>query len=669
MDRKSAAQRIAELTRLINRADHLYYVLDAPEISDAEYDRLRRELQELEEQFPELRRPDSPTQRVGAPPVEEFGTVRHRTPMLSLGNAFDFEELRAFDERLKRRLGRDLDAPIEYICELKLDGLAVSLTYEEGVLVRGATRGDGTTGEDVTQNLRTIRSIPLRLHGEPPPLLEARGEVILARDEFERLNERRRRAGEAEFANPRNAAAGSVRQLDASVTAQRRLSSFFYALGAVEGVSLGTHQNELELLKSLGFLINEHTEAVPDIEAAGEYCRRWGERRAELPYEIDGVVVKANSLAVQAAAGHVSRSPRWAIAYKFPAEQQVTVVEDIVVQVGRTGALTPVAVMKPVLVDGSMVSRATLHNEDEIARKDVRIGDTVVVQKAGDVIPEVVRVLTERRSGAEREFVMPDRCPVCGSPVARRAGEAVLRCENPLCPAQRRAHLKHFASRNAMDIEGLGPALIEQLVESDLVADAGDLYGLKLEQLAGLEHMAEKSAQNLLDSLEASKRRGLPQVIYALGIRHVGAHIAEVLANHFGSLDALAGASQDELAAIPEIGETIAASIVAFWSQERSRRLVEKLRAVGIDPRAETVTEATPGWAYAGKTFVFTGALQAMPRAQAEQEVKRRGGRTSSSVSKQTDFVVAGEKAGSKLQKAEELGVTVLSEQEFLALL
>ena len=668
MTRKQAQARVEELTARINRADHLYYVLDAPELSDAEYDRLRRDLAELEATWPDLRRPDSPTQRVGAPPLDSFGTVEHLVPMLSLGNAFDDDELRAFDERLKRRLELEPEEDLEYVCELKLDGLAVSLTYDNGVLARGATRGDGATGEDITPNLRTIRSVPLRLRADPPPpLIEARGEAILTREEFERINAARRAAEEPEFANPRNAAAGSVRQLDSSITAQRGLDAVFYAFGALRGLSLETHVQELDWLRDAGLPTGEHTEQVTAIAGAVDYCRRWADKVRDLPFGVDGVVVKLNSLGLQSRAGAVSRSPRWAVAFKFPAEQQITRIRDIEVGVGRTGALTPVALLEPIEVDGSTVSRATLHNEDEIERKGVLIGDHVVVQKAGDVIPEVVRPLPERRTGDERPFAMPDRCPVCGSEVVRPEGEAVRRCENPLCPAQLKALLRHFAGRNAMDVEGLGPAVIEQLVDGDMVSDPADLYSLDHEQLAGLERMAEKSAGNLLQALDASKQRPLPAVIYALGIRHVGAHVAEVLAERYASLEALSEASQDELAEVHEIGDKIAESIAGFFSQPAGRGLLTKLRAAGIDPRSEAVVATD--WPQAGKLFVFTGKLERMTRADAAQEVKKRGGKTASTVGKKTDFVVAGPEAGSKLEKARELGIAILDEAEFLELL
>ncbi|MFQ6098969.1 MAG: NAD-dependent DNA ligase LigA, partial [Armatimonadota bacterium] len=546
-----------------------------------------RELLELEQQFPDLITPDSPTQRVGAPPREGFETVEHRVPMLSLGNAFNAGELIEFDQRLKRRLELPTDEDLQYVCELKMDGLAVSLAYENGVFTRGATRGDGRTGEDITPNLRTIKAIALRLRGEAPPYLEARGEVFMTREELENINAERRAAGEPEFANPRNAAAGSVRQLDPAITASRRLDVFLWGIGYAEGVELSTHSEELELLERLGLKVNPERRICPDISAAAEFCRQWEERRETLPYQIDGVVVKLNSLALQRIAGATTHEPRWAIAYKFPAEQAITRIVEIDVQVGRTGALTPRAIMEPVFVDGVTVTHAALHNEDQIRQKDVRIGDWVVVQRAGDVIPEVVRVMPERRTGEEREFRMPDKCPVCGADAVRPEGEAVRRCTGIACPAQLKRSIEHFASRNAMDIDGLGPAIVEQLVDRGLVKDVGDLYGLKREQLADLERMADKSAQNLLEALEQSKSVPFPRVLNALGIPMVGTHVADVLAEAFPSIEALSSASREELAAVHEIGDRIAESVVTFFRQEQTTQVIEKLRNAGVQLRWE----------------------------------------------------------------------------------
>lgn len=658
-------QEAAELRRQLERHNHLYYVMDQPEVSDAEYDRLFQRLLKLEEQYPELASPDSPTQRVGAAPLQEFGTVTHRAPMLSLANAFDYGELRAFDARIKRMAGLAAPEPIEYVCELKIDGLAVSLTYENGRFATGATRGDGLVGEEITQNLRTLRSLPLKLHDpSPPPLLEVRGEVYLDKAEFARINAEREQQGEALFANPRNAAAGSVRQLDSRITAGRRLNSFIYGVGAAEGLSISTHWETLEYLRKSGFRVNPASLLRADIEAVIESCEEWESRRHKLAYEIDGLVVKVNSVELQRALGQVSRSPRWAIAFKYAPEQQTTKVVDIFVSIGRTGAVTPTALLEPVRISGSVVSRATLHNEDEIRRKDVRIGDTVVVQKAGEVIPEVVGVLKERRTGKERQFVMPKRCAVCGSEIIRPEGEVVARCTGVACPAQLKERLFHFGSRGGMDIEGLGEALVDQLVERGLVEDVGDLYFLDQATLAGLERMGEKSAANLVTALEASKTRPLPRVINALGIRHVGEHVAEVLAEHFGSLEALSRASEAELSEIPEIGPTIAQSVAAFFRQEQTKRLLEKLARAGVRPKVKA--RAKKEGFFTGKSVVFTGELESLPRAEAEAMVQAEGGKTAGSVSKKTDFVVVGATPGSKYTKALELGVAVLTEAEFL---
>lgn len=667
---EEAKKRVEELRRLINYHNWRYYVLNQPEITDAEYDALFRELQQLEEMFPELITPDSPTQRVGAPPAEEFATVSHREPMLSLQNAFNEDELREFDRRIKRFLELPESTEIEYVCELKIDGLAVNLTYENGSFVRGATRGDGYNGEDVTNNLKTIHSIPLRmLLDDPPPFIEVRGEVYMSHEEFLRVNEERRRHGEPPFANPRNAAAGSVRQLDPNVTARRKLDIFCYGIGAHEGISFSTHWEVLQWLKRAGFKVNPHSKLVKGIDAVVDYCVEWTERHRELDYDTDGVVVKVNSIEMQEALGHVARAPRWAIAYKFPPEEKETIVKDIIVQVGRTGALTPVAILEPVNVGGAVVSRATLHNEDEIKRLGVMIGDHVIVRRAGEVIPEVVRVVKEKRTGKERPFEFPKTCPVCGTPVHRPPGEVVARCPNIACPARLKESIRHFVQRRAMDIEHVGPALIDQLVGRGLVKDPADLYFLKKEDLLGLERMADKSAQNVLDAIEASKNRPLSRVIFALGIRHVGEHIAEVLAEHFGSIDRLSKATYDELISIPEIGPTIAESIVNFFKQPRNLEVIEKLRKAGVrlEERKVEVLEEKPE--IAGKAFVFTGALQSMTREEAQELVRAFGGRAASSVSRKTDYLVVGESPGSKLDKARRLGVKTITEEEFLRML
>ncbi len=667
MDREQAKKRIGELTGELNRHNYLYYVLDAPEISDEQYDAMLMELERLEEQYPDLRRPDSPTQRVGGEPSEIFETVEHSVPMLSLDKSFSEEELVEFDRRLKRHLGLDESEQIDYVCELKIDGLAVSIRYEDGLLVQGTTRGDGTRGEDITANLKTVRTIPLRLRGTPPALIEVRGEVFLPIPEFERINEERAARGEPLFANPRNCAAGSVRQLDPAITASRRLDIFCYGTGAIEGASFETHSEELELLRRLGCKVNPEIASVASIEEAVEYCRSWTDRRASLDYEVDGVVVKVDSIALQREAGATAHGPRWATAFKFPAVEAETVVRDIEVTVARTGQLTPVAIMEPVFVDGSTVSRAVLHNEDEVARKDIRIGDHVIIRKAGDVIPEVVRPLPEKRDGDEREFVMPTHCPICGTEAERIEGEAVRRCPNLNCPARRLSLLTHWASRQAMDIDGLGPAVATQLLDRGLVERPEDLYTLRVEDIIDLERMGERSAQNLIDAIEASKGRGLERLLYALGILHVGRTAARRLVQHYSSLREIADADQEELEQIPDIGPAIAESIVSYFARPDNADLPERLEALGIDT---TSAEPPAGEASAlsGLTFVFTGALEQMTRAEAEELVEQLGGRATSSVSGNTDYVVAGPGAGSKLERARELGVEILSEDEFLAM-
>lgn len=663
---------VEELRRRLNRANFLYYVKDQPEISDAEYDRLLRRLQELEAEHPGLATPDSPTQRVGAAPQTEFAQYQHMVPMLSLGNAFDEDELRAFDARCKRFLEMEKDDDIGYVCELKFDGLAVSLTYRDGVFTTGATRGDGYRGENITENLRTVKTIPLNISHSKldkpevkpvPPLIEVRGEVMLTHSEFRRINEERETSGEPTFANPRNAAAGSVRQLDSRVTARRNLTMFCYGIGAAEEVEFATHYEILCALGDWGFKVNPNVRECRNIEEAAAYISEWGAAKEELPYDIDGVVVKVNSLSLQTRLGFVSRSPRWAIAYKYPAHQATTVVNDILVGVGRTGALTPVAMMEPVEVGGVTVSRATLHNEDEVRRKDVRIGDTVVIQRAGDVIPEVVEVVTGKRTGVEREFVMPATCPVCGADVERAPGEAVSRCVGIACPAQLRERIIHFASRTAMDIDGVGPSLIDQLIGNRLIRDPADLYYVTKEHLASLERMGEKSAENAFNAIQDSKSAPLANLIYALGIRHVGERTAQALAEHFGSIDKLREATEDDLARVPDVGPVVAASIAKFFAQDETAEVLRKLKEVGIDPRAEARAE---DGVFADKTVVFTGGLETMTREDAEALVRKLGGSASSSVSKKTDLVVAGEKAGSKLDKARALGVKVVSEEEFL---
>jgi DNA ligase (NAD+) len=667
MDKKSARKEVRKLREEIGYHNWRYYVLDDPEISDARYDALMRRLQELEDAFPEFHDPASPTQRVGAPPLDDFTPVRHSVPMLSLNNAMSEDELRDFDARVKRFLKRDGD--IEYVAEPKFDGIGIELVYERGVLKVGSTRGDGVTGEDVTVNLKTIRSIPLKLRGaekELPLRLEVRGEAYLPIDDFEKLNREREKKGEPLFANPRNAAAGSLRQLDSSITAGRPLSIFLYAPGKVEGVKFEDQWMFLGKIRKWGLRVNEHVRKCGNIDEALDFCRRMEGARDKLPYEIDGVVVKVNSYGIQEELGIKSRSPRWAVAFKFPPKQETTVVRDIVAQVGRTGALTPVAVMEPVRIGGVEVRRATLHNQDEVDRKDVRVGDTVVIQRAGDVIPEVVKVIKSKRPKGTRPYLLPETCPVCGSKVERGEGEAVARCTGISCPAQLKENIRHFASRRALDIDGLGTKLVEQLVDSGTVASVADLFFLKREELENLERMAEKSATNLIEAIDKSRHTALERLIYGLGIRHVGEHVARVLAREYGSLDALQRASEDELQAIKEVGPQIARSVVTFFGQKSNRDVVERLFEGGVEYEK---VEKRAGGKLQGKTIVFTGTLRHFSRDEVKETVEREGGRAASSVSKNTDYVVAGADPGSKYEKAKKLGVTVLDEKAFQALL
>lgn len=662
----TARRRAAQLRAEINEHAYLYHVLDAPAVPDAVYDGLVRELRALEEQYPELVTPDSPTQRVGAPPSAAFAAVRHRTAMLSLTNAFDEADLEAWARRVHAALG---EAAIRYVCELKIDGAAVNLTYRDGRLATGATRGDGVQGEDVTPNLRTVKSIPLAIRGtNPPGLIEVRGEVYLPRSAFETVNAERVGRGEPPFANPRNAAAGSLRQLDPQVTASRPLSIFVYGLGFAEGLPLRSHWEVLQWLREAGFRTNPHAIQCASLDEVKAYLARWAERRHTLDYDTDGVVIKVDDLSQQAELGATTQAPRWAIAYKFQAEQAITRLTDIVINVGRTGALTPTAVLDPVRVSGVTVTSATLHNEDEIARKDVRIGDWVIVQRAGEVIPEIVGPLRERRTGAERAFVMPDACPVCQSPVEKPQGEAVARCPNIACPAQVAERLRHFASRDAMDIEGLGERLIAQLLQSGMVRDPADLYSLTKAQLLTLDRMGDKLAQNLLDAVARSKQPSLSRMLYALGIRHVGAHVAEVLAHHFLTLKALMEASEEEIRDIPGIGQAIAGSVAGFFRHAPNRRLLERLLAAGVRPAPVAAPPVRHG-PLAGAQVVFTGTLTRWPRGQAEALVRQAGGVPGERITKKTAYLVAGEAAGSKLDKARKMGITVLTEDEFARLI
>lgn len=659
-----------QLRAEIEQHNYRYYVLDAPVIPDAEYDKLFRELEQIEAAHPELITPDSPTQRVGAAPLSEFASVTHRIPMRSLNNAFDEEEVLAFDRRVREGLGLD---EVEYAVEPKFDGLAISLAYEDGVLRHGATRGDGETGEDVTANLRTVNAIPLRLHTpNPPRLLEVRGEVLMLKADFDKLNENQRQKGEKEFANPRNAAAGSLRQLDPRITVQRRLSFFAYGVGAVEGITLpATHSAVMKFLTELHVPVSGERDVVRGAAGLLGYYRRIGEMRQKLPYDIDGVVYKVNDLARQEQLGYVARAPRFAIAHKFPAQEALTEVLDIDVQVGRTGTLTPVARLKPVFVGGVTVTNATLHNEDEIRRKDVHIGDTVTVRRAGDVIPEVVSVVRERRPADTREFVMPTQCPVCGSHVIRLQDESAARCTGGLyCPAQRKQALWHFASRRAMDIEGLGDKLLDQLVDQHLVDTPADLYRLGVPTLAGLERMAEKSAENVVQAIETSKHTTLARFIYALGIRNVGEVTAKDLARHFGSLAALMQADEWALQQVPDVGPVVAQSIAQFFAEAHNCNVIAQLTEPGMvrfDEGAGTARAQVAG--VSGKTFVLTGTLPNLSRDDAKEQIENAGGKVSGSVSKKTDYVVAGVEPGSKFNKAQELGITILDEEALLKLL
>ncbi|MGA2483439.1 MAG: NAD-dependent DNA ligase LigA [Candidatus Acidiferrales bacterium] len=658
------AREIADLREKIRHHEYRYYVLDDPEVSDAAFDRLMNRLKTLEAAHPELIAPDSPSQRVGGTPREGFESVRHTTPMLSLDNAFSYDELRDFDRRA-RELGEQ--NKIEYVAEHKFDGLSIALQYKDGVLLRGVTRGDGMTGEDVTPNVKTIRSIPLRVDAAAlkkagvPADFEVRGEVIMTRKAFEDLNRRQEEQGGKRFANPRNAAAGAVRNLDPAITAQRRLDFFAYFLFVGGRVPFKKHSESLEALKALHFRASDDWKLCPSIEEVIAYCEAWDSRREKLPYEIDGVVIKANSIAIQRELGFTAKAPRWAIAYKYPARQETTVVNDILVQVGRTGALTPVALLEPVQIGGVTVSRSTLHNLDEVERLGVQIGDTVLVERAGEVIPHVVKVVKEGKP--RRAFQMPKVCPECGSRIHKAEDEVAYRCVNAACPAKRKESLLHYAGRHAMDIDGLGEKIVDQLVGKKMVEDFADLYALKLDEVAGLERMAEKSAQNLLDEIEASKTRSLARLIYALGIRFVGERTGQLLAEHFGSLEELAEAGEERLVEVPEVGPKVAASIAEFFSEAANRELIKRLKKAGVHPPEEK--RRLKSQKFAGKTFVFTGALANRSRDEAGELVKEHGGKVASSVSKKTDYVVVGADPGSKYDQAKELGVPILTEAEF----
>ncbi len=660
MDKEQAVKRLAQLREEINRHDWLYHVKDQPEISDAQYDQLMRELRELEEKYPDLVAPDSPSKRVGGRVLEGFATVNHPTPMLSLDNAFDAESLLQFDKRLERLLGQ---RPT-YVVELKIDGLAVALEYSDGVFSRGATRGDGTTGEDITENLRTIRSLPLRLSSQET--IRVRGEAFMSRDAFEKLNVSREQQGQQLFANPRNAAAGSLRQLDTTAAASRQLDILVYALEDAAEHGMTCHWQALEWLEKLGFMVSPHRHRFDSMEKVIEHIEAWQEKRLELPYATDGMVIKVDSLDLQQQAGYTSKSPRWAIAWKFPAEQKQSKVRDITLNVGRTGAITPTAELEPVQLAGTIVSRASLHNEDYIKEKDIRIGDLVIVQKAGDIIPEIVAAVKDVRTGDEIIWQPPSHCPVCNSQTVRVEGEAVRRCPNPRCPAQIRERVIHFASRGAMDIEGLGPAVIDSLFKAGLIKDVADLYSLEIEGLVPLERIGEKSAANLVTAIAETKKQPLARLLFGLGIRFVGAKAARVLAEDFGSLDALLQATHQQLVAIPEIGDTIASSVVKELDSPEMQDLITRLKEAGVNtaqPKKQT------DGALEGKTFVLTGTLENLTRDEARALIEEQGGKVTGSVSSKTDYVVAGENPGSKLEKAKELGVKVLDEQEVVRIL
>lgn len=661
----SAAQHHAELCAELHRHNHLYHVLDQPEISDADYDRLFRKLIDLEKEHPELVTADSPSQRVGAPPLSKFTQYEHAVPMLSLENAFNEADLREFDARVRRFLATD--EQIDYVCEPKLDGVAVELVYTEGRLTTGSTRGNGLVGEQITENLRTLPSVPLVLQEPSPDLLDVRGEVYMDIADFQALNREREEEGLPAFANPRNATAGSLRQLDSRVTAKRPLKIFCYGLGRTEGATFTAHADALEQLQQWGLRVNlTDTHRALGIEEVLDYFKEAEQKRETMPFEIDGVVVKVDSLALQRELGEKTRTPRWAIACKFAPRQAETVVEDIQLQVGRTGAITPVAHLRPVEVSGVMVSRASLHNWDEIERLGIRIGDRVVVERAGDVIPDVVKVLVEARDGTEIEVTAPTLCPECSSPVRRLEGEVVPRCQGMSCPARRKEAIKHFASKAAMDIDGLGDRYIDQLLRLDLVEDIADLYTLDQQDLDRFERMGDRLAEKLLQAIADSCHRPLPRFLYALGIRHVGVHLAKVLARQFGSLEELARAGREELLAIHEIGSQVADSVISFFAAPHNRETLDKLHAAGVVPQQQARLAGGP---LSGQTFVFTGALGLFNRKQAQEMVEQLGGRAAGSVSKKTDYLVAGSNAGSKRDKAETLGIEILSEAEFLQMI
>jgi len=666
--KKEVKKRIEELRRLINYHNYRYYVLAEPEISDYEFDMLMKELEELEKKYPEYKVPNSPTQRVGGEPLKEFKSVKHKVPMLSLSNTYDENDIFEWEKRIKRILGDK--EKIEYVVELKIDGVGISLTYEKGKLVLGASRGDGETGDDITGNLKTVKSIPLELFSDKrkvPEVLEVRGEVYIEKSEFEKINRIREKNGETLFANPRNAAAGTLKLLDPREVAKRNLSCFIYALGVTEGWEIpDTHFKVLQVLKDFGFRINPNIKLMSDINEVVNYCRKWEEKRDSLSYEIDGMVIKVNSLKQQEKLGFTMKSPRWAVAFKFGAKKGITVLKDVIHQVGRTGILTPVAILEPVKVGGVTISRATLHNYDEIKRLDIKIGDTVLLERSGDVIPKIIGVLKEKRKGKEKEIKVPDKCPVCGNFLERREGEVAVRCINLSCPAQIERGIIHFARREGMDIEGLGENVAEQLVEKSLVKDVADIYFLKKEDLLKLELFKEKKADNLIKGIENSKKRPFSRFLYALGIPYIGEKSAEILAENYKTLDDLISVSKEELVTIPEIGQVMAESIYNFFRLESTKMLLEKFKKAGLKFEVETVKKSDK---LKGKTFVFTGELESFTRKEAESLVEKLGGRATSSVSRNTDFVVVGENPGSKFEKAKKLGIKILNEEQFKELI
>ncbi len=677
-------REVEELRDQIRMHDRKYYVENTPEITDYEYDLLINDLKELEKRFPELVTPDSPTQRVGGEPITSFNSVEHKIPMLSIDNTYSEDELREFDKRI-RRLVDNKDVDVEYVIEHKIDGIAISLWYENGVFVRGVTRGDGIKGDDVTVNIKTIKGLPLRISNFDhilggnystksqtlsggPCLLEVRGEVYLPDNDFQRLNNEREESDKPLFANPRNAAAGSLKLFDPRVAAKRRLHLFVYDIGYSDGLNISTHIETLEFIQKLGLPVNHHYKLCGDIEGVIKTCNKWETKRRELSFQVDGMVIKVNTLKLRQEMGATSKAPRWLISYKFHPEQVITRIVDIVVQVGKSGTLTPVANLEPVSLAGSTVSRATLHNFDEIKRKDIRAGDYVTIQKAGDIIPQVVGVVKEKRNGDEETVKVPVKCPVCDSEVSKSETEVYIRCTNLSCPAQSKRRIAYFASRDCMDIEGLGPALVEQLVDEGLLEDYADIFSLKLDQLLGLDRMAEKSSKNLLNSIEKSKNRDLSNLICALGISNVGSHASELLANRFGSIEKLSETGQEALESIPEIGSIMANNIIAFFQNPGTVEIVQKLKEANVNTKSLSGYKEFQTSGISGKAFVITGTLEKYPRKDLEKLIKESGGKVSSSVSKKTNYLIVGDSPGSKLQKAMELGVDVINESEFEAM-